>query len=238
MENGPITYRGPCGTDFIGYVAVPDRPSGAGVLIAHNAPGLGEHERTVADKLAALGYVALAADYHGGGAVLQGEALGARMGMFTADPTRLRAVIAAAHACLLTQPYVETRRTATIGYCFGGYAVLEFARSGADVAAVVGFHALLPSGGADEARNVRGKVLVCQATMDPYVPEASRATFEKAMDEAGVDWQMTLYGGTQHAFTIPHADRFDMPGIAYHARNAQRSWDAMIGLFAETIDRT
>lgn len=235
MNGRQISYRDANGVEYVGYLAAPAAPNGAAVLIAHNAPGVGDHERSVADRLAALGYTALAADYHGGGEVLDPAALEPRMASLMADPAPLRTILGGAVDCLKAQPGVDAARIAAIGYCFGGFAALELARGGADAAAVVAFHAGLPVARDGDARNIRGKVLVCNATIDPYVPIEQRIGFEEAMNEAGVDWRMILYGGTEHAFTVENADQFGMPGIAYHETNARRSWNAMLDLFGETI---
>lgn len=232
-----FAYKDARGRDYLGYLATPDAPNGAAVLIAHNAPGLGDHERGVADRLAALGYVALAADGHGGGRMLPSAELAPRMAMLQRDPVELRTVLGGALDALSAQSTVDPYRIAAIGYCFGGYSVLELARGGADLAAVVGFHAGLPVSRPEDAKAIRGKVLVLNATLDPYVPAEERAAFEVQMNEAGVDWRMVLYGATQHAFTVADAAKFGMPGIAYHAQNEARSWRAMLDLFGETIDR-
>lgn len=233
-----FAYKDARDRDYIGYLATPDRPNGAAVLIAHNAPGIGDHERAVARKLAALGYVALAADGHGGGRMLPPEELGPRMALLKSDPAELRTVLGGALEALTAQPGVDSARVGAIGYCFGGYSVLELARGGANLAAVVGFHAGLPVERPEEAKAIRGKVLVLNATLDPYVPPEERAAFETQMNDAGVDWRMILYGATQHAFTVEDAARFGMPGIAYHAQSDARSWRAMLDLFQESIDRT
>jgi dienelactone hydrolase len=234
---GPVAYAAADGPGYVGYLARPRVWNGAGVVIAHSAPGIGAHEREVAERLAGLGYVALAADCHGGGVTLHGPELQARMDAHVADPRALRAALDAAAAELQRQASAALGRdrVAAIGYCFGGFAVLEWARGGAEVAAVVGFHALLPTARAQEAQAIRARVLVLNATRDPYVPAAMRAAFEDQMDAAGVDWRMVLYGGTEHAFTMRDAASFSMPGIAYHSQNAARSWRAMLDLFAETV---
>lgn len=232
-----IEYCAADGTTCIGYLATPERPSGAAVLIAHNAPGVDDHERGVADRLADLGYVALAADYQGGGEVVIDERLRQRLADHSADPARLNQLMRGAMDVLLARKDVDPARVAAIGYCFGGRAVLELARTGARLAAVVGFHASLPAERPDLCRNISARVLICNATIDPYVPPEQRHTFEQAMDAAGIDWRMVLYGNTQHAFTVANAERFGMPGIAYHPLNDRRSWAAMRELFAETIDQ-
>jgi dienelactone hydrolase len=231
-----LDYRDTNGKRHVGYLALPASPNGAGIVIAHSAPGLDDHERAVSDRLAGLGYTVLAADYHGDGAILGGETLGARMGTLMGDPAVIRTAIAAAHATLLEQPNVDPARIALVGYCFGGFASLEYARGGADVQAVAGFHATLPTERPEDARAIKAKVLILNATIDPYVPMDSRIAFEAAMNDAGVDWRMVLYGGAQHGFTMQDADKFGMPGIGYHEPSDRRSWAEMLALFAETID--
>jgi dienelactone hydrolase len=101
--------------------------------------------------------------------------------------------------------------------------------------AVVGFHPRLSTVRAHDAANITGKVLVCVGSRDPYIPVAERLAFADDMDAAGVDWRMNLYGGAEHSFTHPWADRIDVPGIAYDAATDARSWQAMLDLFDEVF---
>jgi dienelactone hydrolase len=225
------------GVRMVGYLAAPEGRTGLGpaVLVAHEGPGMSDHARTKAARLAELGYVAFALDYHGDGkAVEMGEAR-ARMGGWMTDPTGIRARAAAGLEILKAQAGVDAGRLAAIGYCFGGTTVLELARSGADVKAVVGFHCGLATPRPGDAANIKGKVLACIGTEDPLIPPEQRTAFEAEMRAGNVDWQMILYGRAGHSFTNPDADAYNMPGIKYHAPTDQRSWKAMLDLFAETI---
>src|SRR5271170_127508 len=129
----------------IGYLAVPDgdgtRP---GILVVHEAPGRDDHVKRRAEMLAGLGYVALAADLYGGGVVGSSpdEAF-ALMGPLREDTDLLRRRVRAGLDALNAVPGVDRGRLGAIGYCFGGYSVLELARTGAPVACVVSFHGLL-----------------------------------------------------------------------------------------------
>lgn len=158
-----------------------------------------------------------------------------RLGSAIADTTLLRSPIIAGFQALLTQPGVDAGRVAAIGYCLGGAAALELARGGTDVAAVVAIHASLPVMHPEDNRNIRGKVLVQTGAADVMVPADVRATFEAQMNEAGVDWRMILYGNVQHAFTVPGATDYGMRGLRYDRQADERSWRAMLDLFAEGI---
>jgi dienelactone hydrolase len=130
------------GTLMSGRLALPPGESAVpGVLIAHEANGLDGYQRTRPEMLAELGYAALAMDYHGGGRVYTDrDEMMARIEGIGSDPDRLRALGRAALNVLIGQPRVDRFRIAAIGYCFGAAVVMELARGGADIKAVVGFH--------------------------------------------------------------------------------------------------
>jgi dienelactone hydrolase len=237
MQTRDVEYSDGTGKRYVGFLAAPPRPTGPAVLVAHNAPGVSDFERGIARRLAQAGYVALCADYIGDGEVLSMQALGTRIGPLIADTTLVREPINAALAALVRQSAVDSGRIAAIGYCFGGAAVLELARTGAAVKAVVGFHSSLPVTRPQDNKNIQGKVLLQQGASDPLVPPDVRATFEVQMNEAAVDWRMILYGGTLHAFTVPGSENLGMAGVAYDKASDERSWRAMLDLFEESIGR-
>jgi dienelactone hydrolase len=113
--------------------------------------------------------------------------------------------------------------------------VLELARGGADVKAVVGFHPRLATRRPQDSANIRGKVLVCLGTDDPLISVQERLAFEEEMRAGGVDWRMNLYGGTEHSFTNPASELADRPGVRYHHLSDERSWRAMLDLFDEVL---
>lgn len=226
------------GVRMIGQFAVDDQRPGRqpGVLVCHEGPGLTEHTKKIAARLAGLGYAAFAMDYHGGGKPLANPAdTMTRLAPWRTDPTGVRVRALAALDVLKSQREVDPARLAAIGYCFGGTTALEVARSGADVKAVVGFHSGLATARPQDAANIKGKVLVCIGAEDPIIPPEQRADFEKEMKAAGIDWRMQLYGGAGHSFTNPAADSRGMKGFFYHEATDRRSWNAMIELFNETL---
>ncbi|MDT7560943.1 MAG: hypothetical protein QOI68_5413 [Pseudonocardiales bacterium] len=228
------------GLTMSGRLALPDgtgpRPA---VLIAHEGNGLDEFQRTRPDRLAELGYVAFALDYHGGGRVYTDpEQMLTRIGELGDDLDRVRALGRAGLDVLTAEPRTDPGRIAAIGYCFGGTLVLELARAGADLKAVVGFHPGLAASRPQDSANISGAVLVCIGTEDPIIPAEQRVAFERDMRAAGVDWRMNLYGRAAHSFTHPRAgdpELRTLPGIEYQRASDERSWRAMLDLFDEVF---
>ena len=224
------------GVRLVGQLAVDETTSGPrpAVLIAHDAAGLSDHPKQTARRLAELGYVAFALDYHGDGQTLPPAEIGERLGALAGDPDRVRSVARAGLEVLLASEFADPERVAAIGYCFGGTLSLELARSGAALGAVVGFHSGLATTRPEDASAITGRVLVCIGADDPIIPPEQRAAFEAEMRAAGVDWQMHLYGGAVHSFTNPLADG-SMPAIKYDQTADTRSWRSMLDLFAEAF---
>ena len=216
-----------------------DRQSGPrpGILVFPEAFGLGEHAISRAQRLTELGYAALAADLHGEGRVYDDlEQVRSMLAPLREDPIRTRARARGALDALLARPEVDAARVGAIGFCFGGTIALELARSGADVAAIVGFHSGLATARPEDARNIKGKVLVCLGADDPGIPPEQRAAFEQEMRDGAADWQMHLYGGVVHSFTNPGADRLGRPEFArYDPRADARSWASMRAHFDEAF---
>jgi dienelactone hydrolase len=230
------------GARMIGTYCVDEAVSGKrpGILVAHSGPGLGEQAKIVAGRLAQHGYAAFALDYHGGGVVLADmPEMMSRINSWLADPLRIRARLQAALQMLLAQPEVDGARLGAIGYCFGGTAVLELARSGAPIAATVGFHSGLKTVRPRDAAQIQGKVLVCLGAEDPLIPPPERNAFEAEMGQGGVDWQMHVYGGAQHSFTEPgieaRAAARGFSGMKYNQSADRQSWRSMLQLFEEVF---
>ena len=237
MQTRDIEYRAD-GARLVGQYVVDDGKTGKqpGVLVCHEGPGLTEHTKKIAARLAGLGYAAFAMDYHGDGKPLANLAdARPRITAWITDPTGIRARAAAALDVLKSQKEVDATRLAAIGYCFGGTTSLELGRAGCDLKAIVGFHSGLATARPQDAVNIKGKVLVCIGADDPIIPPEQRADFEKEMKAAGVDWRLQLYGGAGHSFTNPAADSRGMEGFFYHEATDRRSWNAMIELFNETL---
>lgn len=218
---------------------VDDRFSGPRptVIVFPEAFGLSDNAKSRAERLAGLGYAALASDLHGEGRMEEMPGLLATLKPLFEDPLRTRARAVAAMEAVIARPEADGGKVAAIGYCFGGTMALELARSGAPIKAAVGFHSGLGTARPKDAANISGKVLVCIGADDPGIPPEQRSAFEEEMRAGGVDWQMHLYGGVVHSFTSPDADARGMPEFArYDAAADTRSWASMTALFDEVFD--
>jgi dienelactone hydrolase len=134
------------GVELVGQMAVPEKPGPhPAVMVMHTALGLGEMMRERVRRLARLGYVAVSTDMYGGGVDYRSDPKsgGTLMQHLLTPPERLRARAAAWYEQLKARPEIDPQKVAAIGFCFGGLCVLELARSGADVKAVVSYHGLL-----------------------------------------------------------------------------------------------
>ena len=229
LQARSVEYR-EGGTVLQGYLAYDDAakiPS-PGVLVVHEWKGLGTYAKRRAEQLAKLGYVAFAADMYGKGVYAKDhEAAAALSGVYRNDRQLMRSRILAALDVLKQQPQVDADRIAAIGYCFGGMTVLELARSGAAILGVVSFHGGLQTPHPQDAKAIRGKVLVLHGANDPFVTQAEVATFEHQMRAAGADYQLIQYDGAVHSFTVPNAGHDPSSGMAYDKEADKRSWEAM-----------
>ena len=207
-----------------------------GLLMAPNWMGVGAGAEEIAQDVAAKGYVVLIADLYGQGVRPQNnDEAGAAMMPLKNDRPLLRKRMQAAFEQLQSQgeAAVDTSKLATFGFCFGGCCALEFARTGAPLKAAVSFHGTLDTPNVNDAKNIKGSVLVLHGAADPLVPKEQLPAFEAEMNAAGVDWQLSSYGGAVHSFTDPHAN---VPGMMmYDAKVAGRAFASMHNLLDEVF---
>ena len=223
------------GVTLEGYLAYDDARAGKqpGVLVVHQWMGLTDYEQNRAVMLAQLGYVAFCADIYGKGVRPQSiKDAGTEATKYKPDRALLRQRVQTGLEQLKGNPRVDSARVAAIGYCFGGTAVIELARSGATLNGVVSFHGGLDSPTPADGKNIQCKVLACHGGDDPFVPAKDLAAFEDEMRAANVDWRLIKYGGAVHSFTQPMADG-SLPGAKYNERADRRSWLDMKNFFAE-----
>jgi dienelactone hydrolase len=223
-------------TTLKGYIAYNTALEGRrpGVLVVHEWWGHNDYARERAERLAALGYTALAVDMYGDGKTAEHpDDAGKFAGAVRQNLPLMKERFEAAREFLNHHPTVDPELNAAIGYCFGGGVVLEMARHGLDLDAVVSFHGSLGGGSAVAAERVKARILVANGADDPFVSAEQIAAFKAEMDAAGADYTFINYPGARHSFTNPAADRFGerfgLP-LAYDAAADADSWQAMLEL--------
>lgn len=235
-----VTYSAG-GITMNGYIAY-DEPSvnvRPGILVVHEWWGHDEHARNSTKKLAEMGYVALAVDMYGEGRVAEHpeDAMafsGNVMGNFETAEARFNAAL----ETLKVHPLVDAGQTGAIGYCFGGSVILAMANSGADLDAVVAFHAglrlpVMPQ------ENISSRILILNGAEDPMITAEDVENLTGALEEVNADFRYVNYEGATHAYTNPAADslgtRFDLP-LAYDAQTDSLSWLEMREFFEQTFN--
>jgi dienelactone hydrolase len=227
------------GNTLKGYLAYDDTMSGKrpGVLVVHEFWGLNDFARQRAEKLAQMGYVALAADMYGEGKVTTNPEEARTLAGHIRSTPLMRERARAALQVLASQKLVEPKRLAAIGYCFGGTTVLELAYSGAPVLGVVSFHGGLSVPKLEDWQNIKASFLILHGAEDPHIKAEDITAFQQAMGQVGVDWQMIFYGGAVHSFANPAAGSDKSKGVAYDPKAESRSWQAMQIFLREIFKR-
>ncbi|PKM12434.1 MAG: carboxymethylenebutenolidase [Gammaproteobacteria bacterium HGW-Gammaproteobacteria-3] len=205
------------------------------VLICHAWGGRDEFVAEKAQKLAESGYVGFALDMYGKGIKGRNPEHNAKlMQPFMDDRAMLQKRIQAALYAVKLLPWVDDKKIAAIGFCFGGLCVLDLARTGADIQGVISFHGLLGAPANLPKPRIKARILALHGHDDPMVPVEQVVAFEQEMTTAGVDWQVHVYGNTVHAFTNPIANDPGF-GTVYDANADRRSWQSLMAFLQEIL---
>jgi dienelactone hydrolase len=212
-----------------GFVAWDDTVTGArpGVLVVHDWTGLQDYAKDRAKMLAALGYVAFAADVYGRDVrPVDPKECAVCAGKYRNDLPLLRRRVLAAVDQLKSRKECDPQRLGAIGYCFGGTCVLELARSGADVRGVVSFHGGLGTKLPAEPGAIKARILVCHGGADDKV-NLEVPAFQEEMKKSQAKMEFITYEGAKHGFT--------KPGAAWQEKADKESWAAMEKFFKEVF---
>ena len=197
------------------------------VLIVHEWWGLNEYPKERALQIAKEGNIGFCIDMYGAGKVAKNPQDAQALAMpFYSDPEFSYGRFMAGYNEALKIRGVDSSKMIAIGYCFGGSVVLNAAKKGAPVDAVVSFHGNLDGIPVDKSK-LKAAILVCNGAADSFVSAESIQAFKKQMTEAGADLKFIDYPDATHAFTNPHSTevgkKFSMP-ISYNAAADQKSW--------------
>jgi dienelactone hydrolase len=207
-----------------------------GIVLMPDWMGVTPQAVAYAKQVSDWGYVVFVADLYGKDAQPKNtQDAGKLAGTLKGNIPLLRQRAAAALAMLKQQPGVDTTQIAGMGFCFGGQAILELARSGAELKGVASIHGNLNTTLPQDSKNIKGKVLVLQGAEDPYATQAQALTFMDEMRQAGTDWSVIFYGGAVHAFTNPGAGSDPKQGVAFNPEANRRAFVVLKDFFAETL---
>jgi dienelactone hydrolase len=195
------------GEQFEGYYVSP--AAGAPlVLLVHDWDGLTDYEVKRAEMLAKMGYAVFAVDLFGKG--VRPAAMEDRKkvtGALYSDRARMRALLNGGLAAAKSAGG-NVKNAVAMGYCFGGSAILELARSGAELKGFVAFHGGLETPAGQDYSQAKGKVLILHGTADSSVTMEHFANLAVELETAGVSHEMITYSGAPHAFTVFGSDRY------------------------------
>lgn len=206
------------GERFEGYfISGGDNAKGS-VIIVHDWDGIDDYERQRADMLAEQGYDAFAVDLFGAGNRPQAtEDKQAATQALYQDRERMRTLTLAG----LDQARASGAATQAVimGYCFGGAVALEIARSGEanDIAAYTSFHGGLDTPDGQAYSSDTPPIFIAHGGADEAVSLDDVATLAEELEAAGVTYEVGIYSGAPHAFSVFGSDR-------YHPRADEQSW--------------
>jgi dienelactone hydrolase len=216
------------GADFEGYGAAAMGSSKGLVLIIHDWDGLTDYEQKRAEMLAELGYDAFAVDLFGkGNRPMETDAKRAETGKLYSDRDRMRSLLLGG---LAEARKLSAAPTVVMGYCFGGAAVLEMARSGQaeNVAGYATFHGGLATPAGQSYPAATPPLLIAHGGADTAITMDEVAGLSKDLEAAGVTYEIQVYSGAPHAFTV-----FDSQ--AYRETADRESWQAFQDFLAGTL---
>ncbi|MCF8052671.1 MAG: dienelactone hydrolase family protein [Desulfobacterales bacterium] len=217
------------GRTYEGYYVSPSERAPF-VMLIHDWDGLTDYEVKRADMLAELGYAVFAVDLFGAG-VRPTEVKDKRQhtGELYKDREKMRALMYGA-LDEAKRRGADTKNAVVMGYCFGGAAVLEMARSGADVKGFTTFHGGLKTPEGQDYSNARGQILVMHGSADTAITMDQFAALANELEAAGIPHEMITYGGAPHAFTVWGEDR-------YREDADQKSWRRFTDFLEATLKK-
>jgi len=221
-----ITYQ-VNGADYEGYFTSPAQGAPL-IILLHDWDGLTGYEVKRSEMMAELGYAVFAADLFGKG-VRPTEVVDKKQhtGELYKDRAKMRALVQGA-VDEAKKKGANTGNAVVMGYCFGGAAVLEYARSGADMKGFATFHGGLAIPEGQDYSKARGEFLIMHGTADSNITMDDFAALAKGLEMNGVNHEMITYGGAPHAFTVFGSGR-------YHEEADRKSWQRFVDFLGDTL---
>jgi len=224
-ETVPYTIDGEA---FEGYRAKPAGASKGLVVIVHAWGGVTAYEQKRADMIAALGYEAFALDLYGkGNRPADIDAKKREAQKLYEDRARMQKLLLAG---LKEARAGGDEATVVIGYCFGGAAALELARSGKalGIRGYVTFHGGLKTPEGESYPASTPPLLILHGGADTSITMEDVAALSRELEAAHLSYEIQVYSGAPHGFTI-----FDLP--AYRKDADEKSWSAFTDFLASHL---
>lgn len=207
-----VIYVSDEGTPLKGYLSYDSYDTGPrpGILLIHEWWGIDDFTREMADRFASEGYVVLAADMYGEGykARIPHEA-SAFAKHVNNHPETARDRFAAGLELLKKDPRTDPLQIAATGFGFGGTTVLNAARQGFDLKAVISFYGRLESAIPEEEIDIRAPVLILLGEDDKNTPPQSRDVFRREMKNHNVDHKIMIYDNADYGFMNVQSDHYE-----------------------------
>jgi dienelactone hydrolase len=219
-----VTYKAG-GAEYEGYYTSP-RKSEALVILVHDWDGLTDYEVKRAEMLKKEGYAVFAIDLFGkGNRPVETDEKRALTGALYGDRAKMRMLLNAGLKAA-EKEYGKSGPVIAAGYCFGGAAVLELARSGISLEGFVTFHGGLTTPDGQDYSQTKGRLLILHGTADASVSMDDFAGLARELEENTIAHEMITYSGAPHAFTV-----FDSP--RYRKDADTKSWERFLDFLKE-----
>lgn len=191
------------------------------ILLVHDWDGLTDYEVTRANMLAKLGYSVMAADLFGSG-VRPKKVVDKKQhtGELYRDRVKMRKLLNGALNAAQAKG-ASLKNVIAVGYCFGGAAILELARTGADIKAFVSFHGGLKTPKGQDYSKAKGEYLIFHGSADRAIKIEDFTALAQELNSAKLPSELITYGGANHAFTV-------YGGKNYNKNADQKSWNRFI----------
>ncbi len=195
------------GTEYEGYYISP-ADNAPLIFLIHDWDGLTDYEVQRAGMLAKLGYAVFAGDLYGkDDRPTKLEDKRKHTKSLYNDRAKMRSLMRGGLKAA-AELGANTTNAVAMGYCFGGAAVLELARSGEDLKGFVTFHGGLQTPEGQDYRQTKGELLVLHGTADTSVTMDMFATLAVELENTGIKHEMITYSGAPHAFTVFGSKRY------------------------------
>ena len=221
-----ITYRVQ-NQPYEGFMINKGKSAGT-ILLLHDWDGLTDYEKKRARMLADLGSSVFAADLFGKGVrPTENKDKRQHTGELYQDRAKMRALMLGALKTA-KENGLNTGEVVAMGYCFGGAAVLELARSGALMKGFVTFHGGLATPDGQNYSKTKTPVLVFHGTADSAITMQDFASLAEQLEKSDVPHEMITYGGAPHAFTVYDSGR-------YRKSADEQSWKRFTAFLKERL---